>query len=372
MFDIRNRFFKKKYHNVSAVIQRSDNVYELLERCSEDVWLVSYFLKGSFGNFLVGLPKKWQHFDHVFRSSGGIAYALPTEVSWRGCDQTLFAKYGPSWICGSDQVFWKHVPNVCPAMPIPSLKRLRQSSQGMTSDWDGEFKQEKFSTARGENDHETLDFSRLKTGRTTAQLKSIEQRPHEQASSLNRVCSELGLVTYHREGSNFLVCFEDVFFESHDQDFLGPAERKALTGALKKLGASQISGQKWQKGGLTFNMPGAKRNLMTSTIEGFGFNQHEIWVVTATQYALHLMQHLQLSERAVFEELRLLVGSLPVNLDKIFVLGKSDPQFHLSAVMRGELNAAQAPTLEHFRKFRVNALKGKCRKSLCDSSCETL
>ena len=74
---IRSLLSKK----TAQIINLNDKVKVLCEFGDNGNWSFSYFILGSYGNYLLGVPNEIENFYDFFQKNGGIKNFLPWEIS---------------------------------------------------------------------------------------------------------------------------------------------------------------------------------------------------------------------------------------------------------------------------------------------------
>ena len=87
-------------NSTSRILTLGNKCYILCEASNEKTWKLSYFIVGTYGNYLLGVPNNPQIFENLFRSCGGIKHFLI--INWDNSNNHdcsyLFKKYGASAI----------------------------------------------------------------------------------------------------------------------------------------------------------------------------------------------------------------------------------------------------------------------------------
>ena len=363
------KFFGRSAKNQKpkvAVIELDSNIFMLAESVSPSRWLLSYFMIGKFGNYLIGLPNHWDSFDQLFRKHGGIAYLLPTH---RLLDHEamgrLFSLFGLQTISPAKMKF--DFPQVATCQLFSSLKVTAVESNGLAIKWFGRFNKVSFATGQSNEPDRDVDinFPRFYQGEISKFKEDILDpaaqefvEPINLTAKLDRHFKEDRLVTWHIPDTNIIACYDDLDYDRNDADFLGPMPRRDLAKSLASAGAKMTSGNVWSWDSIVVNFTRVGKTLASEPLDGVKIDPYSIWIMTATEAAFFLMDHLSGDTDQLNRHLLMLADKLPYNLAKVDVRMRAQEDKVSASRLIADLMREIEPTIEHFRRFRVKGLTG--------------
>ncbi|MEE2643975.1 MAG: hypothetical protein VYD19_03475 [Myxococcota bacterium] len=319
----------------------------------------SYFVRGSFGNYLLLSPLS-EALAGQLSGLGGVKYTIPL---WRDeetlrCCERLFKRYGAQVVTAA--------PLEVQA-PMLSLEEIPQHAEQLKvqlaqgegeETWTphvelsiGKFKLHYPAAAPAEGSLALPRWWEADTG-TLATFLSRQSKLAQVYHKLLKLLSRDRVLAFPAPEHLAVAIYDDFSYDRIDYDTLSPSARKTLSELLIAGGAEQKSALRFHLDDVELRFLKSPRSLSSPVLEGLTVGEDVIYLLTPTQLAAKLMSEPERSP----ESLRLLAKALPVNLEKLCASSKL-PKFKRAE--RDTLREALAESGEYYRRRRQRGIRGR-------------
>ena len=347
------------------IIAPRPRLFVLGEKTAEG-WHSCFLWCGTFGNYLIGLPRSMEPFKQIIAAKGGVKAILLTreENHFQSSAETLFQFAGAYLIAG----------DVVPSWQIPSYRHHAVYHHDFRFKW------------LGKNDGgnswliETADCHLL-VGRTTVKdqktcgtnvvmlQESIADNDLEKVVGIPRDIGGLGkfgcslsefftsrrVIHYYNPALPLIAVFDDIEFERNDFEAIGPTARSQLTKLLQEYGASQKSGQLFSMDDNEIHLVGPNRALASDPLDCVTIKDDRLTIVTPTQYWMALLE--ADIEEPIRQKLAVnFAATLPFNWRKTFPA--SLVRWEKNSTFMKRLRAKQKNCIEHYKRRRPKGILG--------------
>ena len=349
----------------TKVLSVSSKLFVLGERSGKG-WHTSFLWCGTFGNYLIGLPREVEPFKPLLTAKGGVKAILLVEntENLQKVAEQLFRFTGAYLIAG----------DYAPSWQIPSSRHHSVYHHDFQTSWLGNdesgrnkwlIKVQGASLLVGESS----DAARVGSATEVLVLhRAIQVDDLGQSVSIPR--TELSLADFGLSVSQFfksqrvihffakelpyLAVFDDIEFERNDFEVIGPTARRQLVTVLQDFGASTKAGQVFSKNGQEIALAKPNRVLASHPLDSIDTKSGRLYIVTPTQYWLALVDS-DLSEEAKLGIAEDFAAVMPFNWRKV---KDSSQKCWQDSQFLTRVKAKQKICVDHYRSRRPRGVLG--------------
>ena len=399
-------FFKslgnKKYQ--AKIIDFSNQIKILCDSQTNNIWQLSYFVSGSYGNYLFGLPVKIKKFDQLITNLGGIKFIVPwvsPEINIAD-HKFIFVRYGSTVIWSEDSVKdfpikkseeVSHTDIILKVLRVENttVLKVKTKNESMlmsanfgvldsqlihTIDYqDHNLKQYTFmpSWGRGpfkeiieEINNQPQIINKVDSLPSLSPFVSTSQVNTSSTHSVDGIIQQLEVSNflYHYDSQSLSICFfDDVEFERNDIEITAPEVRAQLNSFFSQLNFEKQSGDSYvnqsNPNNLSFSFAPTPHTQMSSLTS---FNNvmpvDSIKIITPTQQAAIILEDRVDTQQRLFS----LASELPLNIRKLKPLIIKRFQGQEQKEVQKKASYLQKNCIDYFKKTKPKGAKGKKNK----------
>lgn len=329
---------------------------------------LTYFLRGAYGNFWVGVPQFNEALAQFVKDQGGVFRIFPFNSPFGAAEQQWFNRFGCALVVTDAQSANPHnVPVLASgASPVVGVEVMAFEHEGSRYHWAFKWRQRTFCSARTQAVRGSLLPDQL-----NGDLDSLCQRLAAvdtlgpSAMSASELLARFAVIQpqtlmWPIDELGVLAVFDDTRFEVQDCEFLRPQQRQDIANLMAQLAFRRENGNVYRgPGDVAIRLAKPIRSLSADPLSSVELEPGDLGIVTPTQAALLILRHK--AQGLAWQQACLLqlVARLPVNLDKLRgpIAALFSPE--AAAALNQELKACQQSTVAHYKNARPKGLTGR-------------